>query len=173
MQPTPITESRRFSRLEKTQRRLTAQIACLEFAFGAISGRPGVVAELGLGLGRTYDHLRWHLPDRDIFVFDRMNKAFADCQPPANRLLLGEVERTYPEFARSHAGRIVLANCDLGSTDREGNLEVIRLVERLVPSSLAPGAILMADLPIEPAGCEALPLPAGAADGSYYLFRRL
>jgi hypothetical protein len=173
----PITEpaatTGRMSRLEKTHHRLGAQIACLELAFSAIGRRPGVVAELGLGLGRTYDHLRRYWPERDIFVFDRVNKAFADCQPPPDRLLLGEIEETYPAFASRHVGRIVLANCDLGSTDREGNLAVIRLVETLVPPSLNSGAILMADLPIEPEGCEPLPLPEGAREGSYYLFRRL
>jgi hypothetical protein len=163
---------RAHSRLEKTLRRLESQRACLAFAFEAIAGRPGLVVELGLGLGRTYDHLRWHQPDRAIFAFDRVNKAFADCQPPPGHLLLGEIAETYPAFVQARREPIILANCDLGSTDREGNLKVITLVEALVPHTLASGAILMADLPIEPAGCSPVPLPQGARDGSYYLFRK-
>lgn len=176
MQQIPTTEparpDRAHSRLEKTLRRLESQRACLAFAFEAIRERPGLVVELGLGLGRTYDHLRWHLPDRAIYVFDRVNKAFADCQPPAGHLLLGEIAETYPAFVASRSDPIILANCDLGSANRADNLAVIALVERLVPHTLAPGAILMADLPIAPAGCTALPLPEGARDGSYYLFRK-
>jgi hypothetical protein len=173
---TPTTEAARpdrsSSRLEKTLRRLEAQLACLSFAFEAIQQQDGVVAELGLGLGRTYDHLRWHLPDRQIFVFDRVNKAFADCQPPEGRLLLGEIADTFPAFAKQHAGQIVLANCDLGSANRDDNRAVIAMVEALVPHTLAPGAILMADLPIQPEGCDPLPLPAGVHAGSYFLFRK-
>ena len=33
----------------------------------------GPVIELGLGNGRTYDHLRERLPGRRIIAFDRVN----------------------------------------------------------------------------------------------------
>ena len=50
------------SRLDSFIRRLEAQRACLALAAGRIGGLPGPVLELGLGNGRTYDHLRELLP---------------------------------------------------------------------------------------------------------------
>ena len=46
------------SRLDSFIRRLEAQRACLDHAADLIRGRDGAVLELGLGNGRTYDHLR-------------------------------------------------------------------------------------------------------------------
>ena len=59
------------SRLEKLYFRLEAQNACLGWAFTQIAGKPGIVFEIGLGLGRSFDHLRRYLPGREIFAFDR------------------------------------------------------------------------------------------------------
>ena len=84
--------AQRFTRLDKLRLRLEAQNACLGWAFGEIAGRPGPVFELGLGHGRTYDHLRTHLSNRDIYVFDREIDCYEDCIPPADRTFLGEIE---------------------------------------------------------------------------------
>ena len=46
------------SRLHSFIHRVQAQLACLDEAARVIAGIPGVVFELGLGNGRTYDHLR-------------------------------------------------------------------------------------------------------------------
>ncbi len=59
------------SRLDSAIRRLQAQRACLDAAAALVAGLPGPVLELGLGNGRTYDHLREILPAREIFVFER------------------------------------------------------------------------------------------------------
>ena len=59
------------SRLDSFIRRLEAQRACLNRAAALISGIDGIVLELGLGNGRTYDHLRELFPDRDIYVCER------------------------------------------------------------------------------------------------------
>ncbi len=50
---------------------MTAQRDCLALAARLVADVPGPVLELGLGNGRTYDHLREILPGREIFVFDR------------------------------------------------------------------------------------------------------
>ncbi|MDF2995332.1 MAG: hypothetical protein K0R27_969 [Xanthobacteraceae bacterium] len=160
------------SRLEKTLFRLEAQRACLAWAFEEIADRPGFVLELGLGLGRTYDHLRRHLPGRDILVFDRVNVAHADCQPTADQLVLGEIEETLPALHDRIAGRVVLANSDLGSFDRESNLAVAAMSARLLPPVMAPRGIIMSDLPLELDDFDEVPLPPGAREGRYYLYRR-
>ena len=54
------------SRLDSFIRRLEAQRACLNRAAELIRDIDGFVLELGLGNGRTYDHLRELFPDRDI-----------------------------------------------------------------------------------------------------------
>ena len=51
--------------------RLCAQRACLDWAAGRLARRePGLVVELGLGSGRTFDHMRQRLPARRLLVFD-------------------------------------------------------------------------------------------------------
>ena len=75
------------SRLDSVIRRLRAQRACLQRAVEMIRDLPGPVLELGLGNGRTYDHLRQSLPDREIFVFEREVAADPGCLPDAAHLL--------------------------------------------------------------------------------------
>jgi hypothetical protein len=84
------------SRLDSVIRRLQAQRACLARAAALIRDLPGPVLELGLGNGRTYDHLRETLPAREIFVFEREVAAHPDCVPPADHLLLGDIHDTLP-----------------------------------------------------------------------------
>ena len=84
------------SRLDSAIRRLQAQRACLDTAAGMITGMPGVVLELGLGNGRTFDHLRSRLPERDIYVFDRQVAAHPDCIPRDDHLFLGDLAETLP-----------------------------------------------------------------------------
>ena len=55
---------KRLTQLDKLFFRLEAQHICLEWVFREISGHPGIVFEMGLGHGRTYDHLRTYLPER-------------------------------------------------------------------------------------------------------------
>ena len=81
----------RLTRLDKLLFRLEAQHISLQWIFREIAGLPGVVFEMGLGHGRTYDHLRTHLPDREIYVLDREIDCFDDCIPPDDRLLLGDI----------------------------------------------------------------------------------
>ena len=56
------------SRLDSFIRRMQAQRDCLDMLAGLIGAIPGPVIELGLGDGRTYDHLRGIFPGRAIFA---------------------------------------------------------------------------------------------------------
>lgn len=160
------------SRLEKTLFRLQAQHACLAWAFQAIEGRTGVVAELGLGHGRTYDHLRNLLPEREIFVFDRANDAYPDCQPPEKYLVLGEVKDTVPAMYDRLGGKVVLANTDLGSFDKASNRAVAAMVSEVLPPLMAPGGIVMSDLELNLPDYERIPLPSAAPADAYCLYRK-
>ncbi len=79
------------SRLDSFIRRLEAQRACLDMAAALVGGLDGPALELGLGNGRTYDHLRELCPDRQIYVCERSVAAHPDCVPPSEFLLLGDM----------------------------------------------------------------------------------
>ena len=158
------------TRLDKLRLRLEAQNACLGWAFGEIAGKQGLVFELGLGHGRTYDHLRTHLPDRDIYVFDREIDCYEDCIPPADRMFLGNIDETLKEAAERLPSKAILVHSDMGSYTEAHNSAMSALLSRLMPGVLAPGAIVVSDLPLAIAGATALPLPSGAQEGRYFLY---
>ena len=161
----------RLTRLEKLLLRLEAQHICLQWAFREIADQPGVVFEMGLGHGRTYDHLRTYLPEREIYVFDREVDCFDDCIPPGDRMLLGDIADTLSAAATRFGGQVVLAHADLGSYDEAHNIAMAAKLSRRLPPVLAPGAIVLSDLPLELSGARPLPLPAGAGEGRYFLYR--
>jgi hypothetical protein len=159
------------TRLERLLFRLEAQHRSLNWAFGEIRDRPGVVFELGLGHGRTYDHLRRHLSDRDIFVFDREIDCFPDCTPDAAHLVLGEFSTTLSEAQRRFAGKVVLVNSDVGTYDEGYNFEVADVVSRNLPAVLAPSAVVLSDLPLILPRTRQLPLPEAVRSERYFIYR--
>src|SRR3546814_12884208 len=94
------------SRLDSAIRRLEAQRACLDLAMSMIAPVAGPAFELGLGNGRTYDHLRERIPERDIFVLERSVAAHPDCIPPDDRLFLGELRATLPAAIPRFGGAV-------------------------------------------------------------------
>src|SRR5713101_3249826 len=105
------------SRLDSFIRRLEAQRACLDRAAELIGGLDGVVLELGLGNGRTYDHLRALFPHREIYVCERRVAAHPDCVPPPERLILGDMRVTLTAARDRLGGRVALAHLDVGTGD--------------------------------------------------------
>lgn len=160
----------RESRLEKLLFRLEAQHICLAWSFREIASRPGIVFEMGLGHGRTYDHLRIHLPEREIYVLDREVDCFADCTPPESYLLLGDVEETLAAAATRFGGQVILAHADLGSYTEAHNIVTRAKLSRYLPAMLSPHAIVLSDLPLDLAGARSLPVPPGARADTYFLY---
>ncbi len=163
---------RNVSRLEKTSARLQSQIACLGWVFRQIKDMPGLVFELGLGRGRTYDHMRFHLGNRRILTFDREIVPIEDCRPPDDSIIEGELAQTLPEFAARHAGQVVLSNSDLGSYTKRHNETMTRLINAELPPAIASGGFVLSDLPLDMPGFEEVPLPSGAVEGHYRIFRK-
>lgn len=159
------------TRLERLLFRLEAQHRCLNWAFDEIRDQPGPVFELGLGHGRTYDHMRRHLPGRDIFVFDREIDCFPDCTPDAEHLILGKLSDTLPEARYRFAGKAVLVNSDVGTYDEGLNAEMAEVVSGALPALLAPGAIVLSDLPLTLPKAQTLPLPRGVRSERYFIYR--
>lgn len=160
------------SRLDSAIRRLQAQRACLDHVCGLIADLPGPVLEVGLGNGRTYDHLRQSLPGRPIYAFDRQVAAHPDCVPDAPFLLLGDFRDTLPA-ARAHVGvPAALIHADTGTGDEAASRSLAETIAGDLVALLAPGGILASDQPLTRAELELLPLPEGVPAGRYYLYRR-
>jgi hypothetical protein len=162
----------RVSRLDSFIRRLQAQRTCLDHAAGLIRDVHGEVLELGLGNGRTYDHLRELFPDRDIFVCERQVTAHPDCVPPPQMLLLGDMRETLVAARFWLRGLIALAHLDAGSGDVAANRALAVELTPLIVPLLRTGAVLVSDPEIASALLLPLPLPDGVAPGRYHLYRR-
>ena len=162
------------SRLDSAIRRLRAQRACLEAAAARIRGRPGVVLELGLGNGRSYDHLRQLLPEREIYAFDRQLACHPDCEPPPERLFLGEMRTTLAAAVRQLGQTAVFIHMDVGSGDISQTKQNVAALEAVLPDLLAAHAVIASDQPLSAraGGRKAvpLPLPAGVPPNRYFLY---
>jgi hypothetical protein len=161
------------SRLDSFIRRLEAQRACLDMAAQVVRELDGPLLELGLGNGRTYDHLRQLFPERAIFVCERRVAAHPDCIPPTELLLLGDMRETLPAARGRLEGRVALAHLDPGTGDVESNRALAGELAPLIVPLLHTGGVLVSQHEIQSPGLVALALPSGVAPGRYYLYRRL
>ncbi len=159
------------SRLDINIRRLQAQRACLNLATEMIRDLPGPVFELGLGNGRTYDHLRAALPGREIFVFEREVAAHPDCVPDQAHLFRGDFHDTLPAAAERFRGRVALVHADVGSANLERDARLAAFIAGELPGLLAPGGVVAADRDMAYAGAESLGLPRGLEPGVYFMYR--
>ena len=160
------------SRLDAFIRRMQAQRACIDAVATKIDGLAGPVLELGLGNGRTYDHLRIRFPEREIFVFDREVAAHPDCIPPAHLCRLGDFRATVPAYLAEGRQSAAFVHADIGSSNKQAS---VRLAADLAPTLLqilASGAYLACDQPISLPGLEPLPLPDGLEEGRYHFYRK-
>jgi hypothetical protein len=161
------------SRLDSFIRRLKAQRACLDLAAGLVRGLDGEILELGLGNGRTYDHLRQLFPDRKIYVCERRVAAHPDCIPPAELLLLGDMRDTLQCARKLLGDRIALAHFDPGTGDFATSRELAAELAPLILPLLRPGGILASEPAIAAAELKPIPLPQSVLPGRYQLYRRV
>ena len=159
------------SRLDSVIRRLQAQRACLERAVDLVRDLPGPVLEFGLGNGRTFDHLREVLPEREIFVFERQVAAHPDCVPDEAHLLLGDIHETLPAAAARFGPSVALIHSDVGTGDAASNGRIAAFLATQLPRLLCPGGVVISDQEMAHDGAEALPLPDGVKPGRYFMYR--
>ncbi|TXL69225.1 hypothetical protein FHP25_39925 [Vineibacter terrae] len=159
------------SRLDSFIRRMQAQRDCLNWAAGQVRGMAGPILEIGLGNGRTYDHLRELLPGRDIHVFEREVRAHPDCVPPAHHLFLGDVREQLPRATRMLGRSAVLIHSDLGTGDHAANMEMGTWLGPALDQLLAPGGYVVANQPLDVARWIRLPEPDGVPKDRYFLYR--
>ncbi len=158
------------SRLDSAIRRLVAQRDCLEMAADLIRDVPGPVLELGLGNGRTYDHLRTLFPGREIFVFDRRIAAHPDCIPDDAHMIIGDLIQTLPVALSRIGARAAMVHSDIGSGDKAESRNRARSLVRLLVPLLAPDAIVVSDQDMAVVGWPEVALPEGIAPGRYYMY---
>jgi hypothetical protein len=161
------------SRLDSFIRRLEAQRACLDMAAELVGRLDGPALELGLGNGRTYDHLRELCPDRQIYVCERRVAAHPDCVPPPEFLLLGDMRDTLRAAREWLEGRIALAHLDPASGDVAASRALAMELVPLIVPLLRQGAILVSEPSIAAPELARLEPPEGVAAGRYNLYRRI
>ncbi len=159
------------SRLDSFITRMQAQRDCLNLIKPYVDRQPGPVIEVGLGNGRTYDHLRQLFPRRDIYVFERKVAAHPDCIPPPDRLFLGEVEETVPLAARQLGANAALIHTDLGTGDHEANMAMGRWLGPLLDMLVRPQGYVVANQHLDVPRWTPIAEPRGVAKGRYFLYR--
>ncbi|MCE8009766.1 class I SAM-dependent methyltransferase [Aestuariivita sp.] len=156
------------SRLDSMLRRLSAQRDGLNWAASEIAPLVGDVLDLGLGNGRTYDHLREVLPERRIWVIDRVLQCHPSCVPPEQDFLEGEAEPMLARLADQGA-RIALAHYDLGFGVKDQDVaEAARLSPHLA-RVMAPGGLIISGQPL--VGFTQIAGPQSIAPDRYLFYR--
>ncbi|MGL6181282.1 MAG: class I SAM-dependent methyltransferase [Aestuariivirga sp.] len=160
------------SMLDRFHFRLKSQHACFAWVFAQMADMQGPVFELGLGKGRTYDHLRRNQPGREIYVFERDVRPIEGCLPPDPYLVRGDIEVNLPVYVKRFEGKVALVHSDVGDISLEHNQMMRELVPRIAPPALMPGGFLLSDLNLEVPGFAQLPLPPDAVPGRYFIYRK-
>lgn len=159
------------SRLDAFIKRVTAQRDCLNEIARRLQGRRGPVLELGLGNGRTYDHLRSLFPVEDIFVFDREIAAHPACIPPADRVLLGDFRDSLGGALARMGRRAILAHGDFGSADPGRTAALARFVGPALVPLIEPGGFVVSDQPMNVPGWLAVAPPATVEPERYFIWQ--
>ena len=163
------------SRLDSAIRRLQAQRDCLGRAAAEIAAVSGPLFELGLGNGRTFDHLRGLMPEREIFVFDRQVAAHPDCVPDRAHLVLGDIRETLPAMTARFGRAVALVHSDIGTGDPGSNAPIAAFIAATLPPLMAVGGVAVSDQDLAAAGilerATELALPEGVRPGRYHMYR--
>jgi hypothetical protein len=129
------------------------------------------VLELGLGNGRTYDHLRQLFPDRKIYVCERRVAAHPDSVPPAEFLLLGDMRDTLQVARELLRRRVALAHLDPGTGDGAASRALAAELTPLIMPLLRSGGVLVSEPAIARHQLSPIPLPESVAAGRYNLYQ--
>ncbi|MBI3514490.1 MAG: hypothetical protein HY060_10570 [Proteobacteria bacterium] len=159
------------SRLDAFIKRVTAQRECLNEIARRLHGRSGPILELGLGNGRTYDHLRELFPGQPIFVFDREIAAHPACVPPAEFTVLGDFRDTLATALTRIGRRAILAHGDFGSGDPERTAALARFMGPALDPLIEPGGYVVSDQPMTVARWRAIAPPPTVEPGRYFIWQ--
>jgi hypothetical protein len=164
------------SRLESFIARMQAQKVLLDAAAAELATAgdrlPGPAIELGLGNGRTFDHLRKVLGPRRIIAFDRVLQANPRSVPPTEDLVLGEIAETAPAFALKFGAIAALVHADLGNGVAEDEEELRKWLPEAVAGLASPGALIVSSTELSHPAFLPRTLPPQVRAGRYFFYRR-
>ena len=162
------------TRLDTVIKRLMAQRSCLDVAAKYLNHMDGPVLELGLGNGRTYDHLRSLFPDREIFVFDRELASHPDCQPDSEHMFLGPMQKTLIAAAAQLGSTAVLAHADIGFGDAAATEQNVMALGPKIPPLVQSGGLVICDQSLDRFdGLSSAFLPPDVEPGRYHVYQRV
>ncbi len=156
------------SRLDSMLRRLAAQRDGLNWAAAQIADIEGDVLDMGLGNGRTYDHLREVLPNRRIWVMDRVLQCHPSCVPPEQDFLEGEAEPMLRRLAEEGA-QIALAHYDFGMGIKADDVAEAARLSPMIAAVMKRGGLLISGQPL--VGFEQIAGPDTIAPDRYLFYR--
>ncbi|MCP5085561.1 MAG: hypothetical protein GY952_01960 [Rhodobacteraceae bacterium] len=156
------------SRLDSMLRRFTAQRDGLNWAADRIADLPGDALDMGLGNGRTYDHMREVLSGRRIWVMDRILQCHHSCVPPEQDFLQGEAEESLKKLSAMGA-KIVLAHYDFGFGVKEKDVAEAAKLSPLIAKVMAKGGMIVSGQPL--VGFTAVQGPEHIAPDRYYFYQ--
>lgn len=130
----------------------------------------GLILELGLGNGRTYDHLREKFTTQRILVFDRSAHTHPASMPSEEDIVLGEISETIKRFVGTGAA---LAHVDIGTIYADIDASTLTWLPHSIVAVLARGGIVAGGLPLKHHMLQPLSLPRGVNHGHCYLYRRI
>jgi hypothetical protein len=161
------------SRLDAVIGRLNAQRSCLNVAVSMIADTPGVILELGLGNGRTFDHLRSSFPKRNIYVFDREVASHPDCRPAEDRLFLGPMAETLVIATKQLGASAALIHADIGFGDAAATERNVAAIGPLLPDLLCEGGVVFCDQSLDRiAALRPISLPADIPANRYFGYEK-
>lgn len=150
---------------------MSAQRVLLERAAELVADIEGPVIDLGIGNGRTLDHLCALLPDRRVFAFDKFLQSGVGVLPPAEQIVVGDIRETLP-FALPRLGeRAALVHNDLGSADAVGNAATAAWLAPAIEAVARPDAIVVTSFLIPFSKSVVLPLPPSVRPGRYHIMQ--
>lgn len=158
------------SRLDNFILRMQAQRDVLDHI--AINGWVpfnGLVLELGLGNGRTYDHLREKFTTQRILVFDRSEHTHPASIPLKEDMVAGEISETIKGFIGADAA---LVHVDIGTIYADEDTSTLAWLPDSIVAVVAQGGIVVSGLPLPHDTLQPLPLPQGVKPGYCFLYRR-
>jgi len=156
------------SRLDSMLRRFAAQRDGLNWAAEQTAGLTGDALDLGLGNGRTYDHMREIMPERRIWVVDRVLQCHPSCTPPDADFLQGEAEPMLQRLINTGA-QIVMAHYDFGFGIKEKDVAEAARLSPLIARVMQPGGMIVSGQPL--VGFEQITGPDSIAPDRYLFYR--
>lgn len=156
------------SRLNSMMRRLSAQADGLQWSLDHTRDLPGDVVEIGLGNGRTYDHIRELMPDRRIWVIDRALQCHHSCVPPEGDFMQGDADDMLIKLAENGV-RAALVHYDLGHGDNAHDQAESARLSPLIAALVVPGGVVVSGQPL--VGLPQLRGPETVAVGRYFFYQ--